>query len=101
MRERECELTEGEGQRERQRILPDRRQPVAGLDHDLSQSQTLNQLSHPGAPFFSLFIKDVKTPKPALLENHKEIKSLKVLEENADDCFTSFRVEKNFPLKMT
>ena len=27
-------------------------------DHDLSRSWTLNQLSHPGAPFFLLFLKE-------------------------------------------
>ena len=51
-REHECGgWTEGEGQAD----IPLSREPDVGLnpkiwDHDLSQRETLNQLSHPGNP---------------------------------------------------
>ena len=49
------ELMRGEG-RERSRPLLSQ-QPSVGLwDHDLSQRQTLNQLSHPGAPIEQFLI---------------------------------------------
>ena len=50
--EREHEQREGEGQRERGREAASLMQGsiLGPQDHDLSQRQTLNQLSHPGAP---------------------------------------------------
>ena len=60
-REREVHMSWGEGQRERDKQTPHwagslKQDSVPGPgDHDLSQRQTLNQLSHPGTPRYHFF----------------------------------------------
>ena len=73
-RERACErenicacMHEGEGQREKQ--APRKAGSPGSWDHDLSQRQMLNSLSHSGAPIFNKFLRSIPHAPGTVLEN--------------------------------